>query len=458
MFARLKNKKNEGQVFGVNEFGYQKREDLPAQPVIIKTTYTRDELLETVKEGLLVLPEGMEKIENRMFEGCEQIKSVVVPGSVTFIGTRAFAKCQNLKSILLQHGIETIETNVFTDCPRLKNVQLPPSIQKVEGRTFYRSGLNEPVFSADGKVLVYYPQEWNTAEYTVPEGVEVIGSYAFMDAVNLMELRLNNGLKRIEQKAFINCGFKEIRIPSGVKIARGAFSYFSHEPEIHWADQYATLEKKLEFCCCLNQPFLHRQQIQLPAEEYWKEEPFRMLAQRCSEGNAAAMDEMSEFFAGMSAKETENMFCHCAAQFWRVRAYLYGSEKARTWLENWIEAHPKSSIVSPYLDETLCGSSYGKALNALGFLFFSKGGEYSLAGVDDDGVVEVSSYESEDGPDEDGFGREEYYDWWYLDEHLNLPQGVGYLHRYSHLARRNNQKTFLELHDKVAGLSRKRNT
>ena len=106
-------------------------------------------------------------------------------------------------------------------------------------------------------------------------------------------------------------------------------------------------------------------------------------------------------------------------------------------------------MVSPAVNELLSGSSYGKTLNALGFLFYEEDREYSLSGMDSHGVVEASSYESEDGPDRDGYGSETYYDWWYLDSFLSLPKGVGFIHSYSHLDRRNNEKKFIALHDEA---------
>lgn len=86
--------------------------------------------------------------------------------------------------------------------------------------------------------------------------------------------------------------------------------------------------------------------------------------------------------------------------------------------------------------------------------FFEADRQYTLRGVDTQGVVEAFSWESEDGPDEDGFGSENYYDWWYLNEHLILPDGVGYISSYSTLDKRNNEKKFRELHDRVAALNK----
>ena len=73
----------------------------------------------------------------------------------------------------------------------------------------------------------------------------------------------------------------------------------------------------------------------------------------------------------------------------------------------------------------------GYMLNAMGFLDFKEDREYTLHGVDDEGLVLVDSYESEDGPDEDGFGSETYYDWWFVDDCLNSIPEAPFLHSYS---------------------------
>ena len=106
------------------------------------------------------------------------------------------------------------------------------------------------------------------------------------------------------------------------------------------------------------------------------------------------------------------------------------------------------------MNETMSGYFEGKVLKGMGFLFFDPERGYSIDRPDPEGVVEVSSWCDEDGPDEDGFGREEYYDWWYLDEQLNALPGVGYIHDYSRRDKRNHKEKFRALHDAAAAAIR----
>lgn len=70
--------------------------------------------------------------------------------------------------------------------------------------------------------------------------------------------------------------------------------------------------------------------------------------------------------------------------------------------------------------------------------------------ADGSGVVEVKAYESEDGPDEDGFGREVYYDWWYMTENLAMVPGAGFIYSESVREKLIHKKKFDTLHDLVA--------
>ena len=100
-------------------------------------------------------------------------------------------------------------------------------------------------------------------------------------------------------------------------------------------------------------------------------------------------------------------------------------------MRQWVLEHPKQQIPS-VIRSTLKGNADGLTLRALGFLFFDPCRKYHLHGLDRTSIVQVCSWCDEEGPDEDGFGREELYDWWYLDEHLNQLPGVEMLHSYSY--------------------------
>ena len=178
-----------------------------------------------LRDGYLEIPEGITEIHSSMFDGgrytfvngvcmakadfVNKITSIFVPETVKTIESRAFAKCENLEKIILSEGIVELGSNVFTDCRKLKQVLLPNSVKKVNGWTFFNSGLTVPVFSGDGKVLVYYPQTAPASAFAVPEGVEKIGSRAF-----IYVKQLKNVLIDLTQQVTISCNSPKYRTAS----------------------------------------------------------------------------------------------------------------------------------------------------------------------------------------------------------------------------------------------------
>ena len=46
-----------------------------------------------INNGVGIIPKGTTKIVGAAFENCKDLKSVVIPNSVTKIGARAFSGC-----------------------------------------------------------------------------------------------------------------------------------------------------------------------------------------------------------------------------------------------------------------------------------------------------------------------------------------------------------------------------
>ena len=73
----------------------------------------------------------------------------------------------------------------------------------------------------------------------------------------------------------------------------------------------------------------------------------------------------------------------------------------------------------------------GKLLKARGFTFFREDREYQLDAPDKNGIVRVYSKCWEEGPDEDGYGAMEYFDWWMMDTNLEPIPGIKVFYGYS---------------------------
>ena len=86
--------------------------------------------------GKLTLPEGVERIEDRAFLGCTQIKVVELPSTVKSIGTDAFELCTNLRRIDMPDGLVEIGKYAFNSCSSLTYVLCPSTLEKIGTRAF----------------------------------------------------------------------------------------------------------------------------------------------------------------------------------------------------------------------------------------------------------------------------------------------------------------------------------
>ena len=184
-------------------------------------------------------------IGQNAFRNCTKLESAKLESqNLTSIGETAFYNCSALKEILLPSGLETIGYDAFSFCP-IETITLPASVESINERAFYRcSKLKEfqvaegnvkysavdgvlfefdsvkPSGNADAKPdkITCYPAAKLVTEtgYTIPDGIQTIGSYAFVYAVKLETVRLPAGVKTIAPYAFAYSGVKEIYLPSSL--------------------------------------------------------------------------------------------------------------------------------------------------------------------------------------------------------------------------------------------------
>ena len=397
--------------------------------------------------GDAVIPVGTRAIFDMAFQGDPQLVRVVLPDSVRKLGGRAFAQCENLREVCLNDGLEILEGNVFNGCVHLEELVLPDSLRKVNGHALYHTSFRSPVYNRSGTALYHCPEKIAEPVFTVPQGVKRLGCGAFLGCAGLEEVILPEGLEVIEKEAFLGTGIRRITIPASVKVIE-AFAFWNcrnlEQVDLRCGGQAA------ETCAFYRCPRLRLRQmgqelpviqqlrlqgvdllgvpdkLEVPQGDFWQQEGFVSCAVRCAQGEPGAMMGFAAYLESLGTHE----FFSCAANFWRYRAGLYGDPDGARWVTQWMAAHPGQRIPSA-MRSTFRGSTDGRRLRALGFLFFDPGRQYSLDGPDKDGIVQVCSWCSADGPDETGYGWEELYDWWYLDEHLSELPGVEMLHAYS---------------------------
>ncbi len=274
----------------------------------------------------------------------------------------------------------------------------------------------------------------------LPGSVRELGSRAFAGCRRLTEAALNGGLELLEENAFAGCtALRAIVLPASVRaVHRHAFLKCT---ALETADILCDLTAVAPgaFALCPGLRLLHRgapvgfaEELRLrgihvldargaaaPAGTPWEAAGFQALAARCARGEGAAMWAFAEYLEALAPAE----FFFRAASFWRYQAARRGDGRAASWMRRWFAEHPRQRIPSVLCEDLSPGAS-GRALRAMGFSFFDPERTYTLDGLDDNGIVRARAWCGSEGPDEDGYGREELYDWWFLDGLLRPIPGV----------------------------------
>ena len=104
--------------------------------------------------------------------GCEAVKTIVIPDSITTIGEYAFSGCINLSSINIPNSVVYIGQRAFFNCPSLTTIVIPISVTDIG---YY-------AFGSCSKLTIYcevssLPSGWYTANQWNPDNCPVVWGY-----------------------------------------------------------------------------------------------------------------------------------------------------------------------------------------------------------------------------------------------------------------------------------------
>lgn len=85
----------------------------------------------------LVLTESITEIQNRAFQGCSSLPSVIIKSGISEISTQCFNECSSLASAELCEGIEKINAWAFANCSSLEYVNIPKSVNFISDYAFF---------------------------------------------------------------------------------------------------------------------------------------------------------------------------------------------------------------------------------------------------------------------------------------------------------------------------------
>lgn len=116
----------------------------------------------------LVIPYGVEVIENNALGGCLLLESIDIPDSVTAIEEQTFYNCQSLEEIELPEGITSIGAYTFKYCSSLESIVIPSSVIMISSGAFDNCSLFDQVYycgdAADWNDMIIYDDQINYAD------------------------------------------------------------------------------------------------------------------------------------------------------------------------------------------------------------------------------------------------------------------------------------------------------
>ena len=123
--------------------------------------------------------DGIEEMSNNIFEGCQSIISVRLPGTLKVIPEETFMMCINLSEVIIPYGIEKIGKGAFINCFALDKLFIPDSVTTIEDAAFRLCK--------------------NLSSIYIPDSVEDLSYNAFADCDTLREITLVKGSEAYKQ-------------------------------------------------------------------------------------------------------------------------------------------------------------------------------------------------------------------------------------------------------------------
>ena len=206
------------------------------------------------------IPDSVTLISDYAFQYCKSLTKIEIPGTVKKIGNwwgnlngQIFNGCSNLKEVILEEGIEEISGRAFDSCSKVKELKLPKSLKRigpcafrnisveefnipenvesiaaifisssnlsrinVDSNNKYFTSVDGILFDKDSTRLIKYPENRDGNSYEVPNTVKTIDANAFISCKNLQTIVIADSVEKIGDSAFDGSKLKTINLGGGI--------------------------------------------------------------------------------------------------------------------------------------------------------------------------------------------------------------------------------------------------
>ena len=193
----------------------------------------------------VIIGDGITRIGDYAFYD-SAMTNLSLPESLESIGCFAFSGLTGLNTINIPRGVSSIDRGAFAGSSYNANKITSITVDESNSTFSENDGV---VYSKDGSVLIAYPAG-RLGDFSVPEGVRVIGDSAFSGCKGLTGISIPESAATIENLAFAATGLSEITIPNKVhSIGESAFANCRELKTVFIEGPVKTL-KQLTFNVC----------------------------------------------------------------------------------------------------------------------------------------------------------------------------------------------------------------
>ncbi len=175
----------------------------------------------------IVLPEGMTLIDGGVFANCHTVQRIVIPDTVTAIDQAALQDCTALEELTVPFLGRTAASEDARPLSWLLHFEQQSSCECGWVNPNYEEFSNATLKAltvTGGTELVSDTFEGCTAIERVTLGTAIIGERV-LAGIRLKELTLCEGVRRIMESAFKNCGVSSVVLPRSLAAVHdGAFA------------------------------------------------------------------------------------------------------------------------------------------------------------------------------------------------------------------------------------------
>ncbi len=177
------------------------------------TSIGREAFKSARKLTSITLPEGLTIIEDSAFRGCQSLVSISLPSTLESLGKQAMWGCTSLSYVTLPDNLNYMGSHPFEKC-YIKGFQGIFASKdhhfltwkgKLIATTFHPGPFLPDLPSYVTSIGEFVFQYWEFTSLTIPQGVEVIWSYAFGDCRSLTSVTIPNDVNYVAFNSFNGC-------------------------------------------------------------------------------------------------------------------------------------------------------------------------------------------------------------------------------------------------------------